>query len=449
MLLPSIDALHWTRHKPERVRAREPLAHEHNLRDALRHSPPVQWLGPSEHMFVAMRKFTAANVTRVMALEGNLTPSEIRTAMRILQTRHPLLRARIVDGPRPYFVHGAAPAPEVHVVERRGDAHFQRVLEEVLDSQINPEHGPHFSAHYVYGKKTRRSELILAMDHSLCDGVSMNSLCHELLEILAQRPLQAAQPQLPVLAELLPEIEPWKQLSSFSYSFANFAYIGMRRALQGKRPAARTSSYLVTSFGKQETKALIERARSEGTTVTGALMAAAAITLREREGEASQLAISVPVNLRPRITHRALSARHLGNYTSVAYLRAQNQGSFWPLARDLKEKLETTVGGERFLAAVKLIYSSGRRLVRGGRPPLAHAMISNSGLVPLQRDYGAFEVRAFYSATSAPMLSADFSFFCNTFDGSLTVNLLFSEETVSRQSAAQILAKVRAQLVAP
>ncbi len=395
---------------------------------------------------MAVRRFAAANVTRVMTLEGTLTAQDIREAMCLLQTRHPLLRARIVDGDVPYFEHNVAPLPQVHEVERRDDAHFHRVLERVLDTQINPEHGPHFTAHFIRSEHNAHAELILAADHAICDGMSMNSLCSELLDILAGRPLKPVQPVLPVLQDLLPEISRKKQALSFGHSFANFLRIGAERSLKGKRNAPETSAYLTASLSREQTARLMAEARKAGTTVTGALMGAVTVVLRNRPEATSELAVSVPINLRPRMTGRKLDARHLGNYTSVAYLRAPTRGELWSIARSMKQRLDETAEGERLLAAANLIYRMGRRFVRGGRPSLAHAMISNSGLVPITRDYGAFRVVAFHSATSAPMLSADFSLFCNTFDGALTLNLLFSEEAVSRKDAEQVLSDLLSQL---
>src|SRR3954453_13962819 len=65
-------------------------------------------LGASERMFAALHRATATNVTRVLLLEGTLRPAELERALRVLQSRHPLLRARIRDGQRPYFVHDQA-----------------------------------------------------------------------------------------------------------------------------------------------------------------------------------------------------------------------------------------------------------------------------------------------------------------------------------------------------
>jgi hypothetical protein len=44
------------------------------------------------------------------------------------------------------------------------------------------------------------------------------------------------------------------------------------------------------------------------------------------------------------------------------------------------------------------------------------------------------------------MLSADFSFFCNTFDERLSLNLVFSEELASRAEAEDVLESTRARL---
>ncbi|HEY6877969.1 MAG TPA: hypothetical protein VI299_08110, partial [Polyangiales bacterium] len=131
----------------------------------------------------------------------------------------------------------------------------------------------------------------------------------------------------------------------------------------------------------------------------------------------------------------------LGNYTSAVYFSADARADFWSNARAIKRQLAHQVSPARLLAASSLVYRTGSLFVRRRRA-LADAMISNSGLSPLARDYGAFRVLAFYSGTSAPMLSADYAFFCNTFDGRLTINLIHAPQQVTRERAQAVLERV-------
>ncbi len=194
---------------------------------------------------------------------------------------------------------------------------------------------------------------------------------------------------------------------------------------------ATSSAYLHHELSEAATARLVARARQERTTVTGALMAAVA---------RGRCALSLPIDLRRHL--HELSAEDLGNYTSASLLEAHTTGDFWRDARALKGALAEAVLPENLLAATSLVYRTGTLFVRRQRP-LAHAMISNSGVVPLARDYGAFRPVAFFSATSAPMLSADYAFFCNTLHGKLTLNLIYAPQVVSRAQALDTLARVR------
>jgi hypothetical protein len=449
-----------------RARGRAPtLAHPSSRASASSAPRPYavhrsQALGASEHLFVALRRFTPINVARVIALEGQLASRDVLAALRALQARHPLLRARIVDGDPPRFVYDDAPPLCLRSIVRRHDEHWREHLETLLNQPLASERGAAFEVHYLHtprpfdgragtaGETSERSELILVAEHAICDGVSMNNLCAELLELCARGTAKPARATLPVLERLLPAYSSWTRAVSFGAALARFGGLTLSRALFEERPWAGSSSYTFMELSAAETRALVQHARAEQTTVTGCLMSAVALTLQEVRPRAPRLAISVPINLRPRIPERALEPDDLGNYTSVAYLSAPRQGSPWDLARELKARLDRAASPERLLPAVGLIYRSGRAMVRPRKPPLAHAMISNSGVVSLRRDYGSFRPVAFRTATSAPMLSADFSLFCNTLHDRLTVNLIFSEEVVPRSAAEQVLARIRARLTA-
>jgi Condensation domain len=412
-------------------------------------TPPApelaQALGSSERFFVNMRKASPTNLARVVALEGTLPSQRVAWALRQLQVRHPLLRARISQGPRPHFVHNTlenVASLRLHSEARQDDQHWQRVLEARLNTRLPNVARPLLEVTHLVG--AQRSELVIVADHVICDGVSMNSLCAELLALCTQVVPRAPREVRPVLDDMLPGFSQWRRSRAFAGSLLRMARVKARRASESRRAAVSTA-YVQRELSEAETAALVANARAQHTTVTGALLAAVATTLRA-SARARPLAISVPVNLRPHLSAHALTPEDLGNYTSVAYLEAVPAGAFWALAGRLKVQLARTVASERLLAAASWIYRSGSLFVQRARTPLAHAMISNSGVVPLQRDYGAFRPVGFYSATSAPMLSADYSFFCNTLHGRLCLNLVFSPQRVSRGEAERVLASVRSLL---
>lgn len=407
-----------------------------------------QRLGASERFFVRVRAFTPINVTRVVALSTPPSPTAIQRALSALAARHPLLRAAVAEGTRPAFAHDSAAPITLTVVERRSEDHFQRVLEQVLNTPLAAQNGRLFAFFYVYTPGAQRAELILAGEHSACDGISMNQLSAELLQLAARGTPVQVKPVLPVLEDMLHSYPMSAQLTGVGSSLLRLARIALSRRRHEQRATPRTTAYAHVSFTRAETEALLARARSEGTSLTGLLMAALLSTLRAQRPELPRLALSVPINLRPRLARPGLSAENLGNYTSAAYLTSDARDGLWDLARTLKAELDREATGERLLASVPLVYRAGGLLVRQNARPLAHAMLSNSGQVPLRADYETFRAVGFYSASSAPMLSADLAVFCNTFDGRLTLNFLFAEEVMSRTTATELGAALQRTLVA-
>jgi len=412
----------------------------------LRTLPRFERLGVSEQFFVNLRRHTSTNLARVLVLEGAPTPRELQVALQQLQVRHPLLRVRIAEGLVPYYVHGEVPAPRLWVTERRSDTDYLDLLEHVLNTPLPARRGPLLEAHYVYCERTRRGELILVAEHVIGDGVSMNALCGELVALVARVAPSAPRQHRPVLEALLPRPAWPVRARSFAAALASFAQGALQRARHERHPrqAATTSAYAFAELDSAQTRALIAKAREQQTTVTGALMAAVAQAIRRLRRTSPRLALSVPVNMRPRLATHALSAEDLGNYTGVAYLSAEPGLGHWELARSLRAQLQRRT--DALPSAVPLIYRMGNRVLRAGRPPAAHAMISNSGVVDWGRDFGTLRVLAFRSATAAPMLSADFALFVNTFDGRLSLNLVFAEQVVTREEAGAVLARIRASL---
>jgi hypothetical protein len=410
----------------------------------------TQRLGSSERLFAAVRRYAPTNLVRGMALEGNLPPERIRAVLPLLQARHPLLNVRVEDGARPAYVGADGAEIALHVVKRRHSEHWRGVLERLLNTPIERRPGPLMELHYVYAAGQPRAELFVVCDHVICDGVSVNALCAELLGLCAGDSLGARQRPLPVLDGLVPAFGVVPRAFDFGRALASFLRAAVSRRAYERQAAGRTTRFLTCALTRAQTEALTARCRAEQTTLTGALMAAAADAVRTHRVTAPRLLLALPVNLRPHLPQHQLTPDDLGNYTNVAHLDAGGaDDEFWTSARALKGRLSQVATRRRLLAALSLTYRTGRFFVRPSRPPFSHALISNSGIAPLRRDYGAFRALDFFSANSAAMLSADFAFFCNTFEGRLRVNLVFLEEVVGVEVARRVLEALRAELALP
>ena len=405
-------------------------------------------MGASERLFHALHRFTPTNTARVIAIEGQLPVTRVREALAALQARHPILTACIASSGRPTLVPGRGPAIALHVIRRRDDEHFERVLEQLLNTPIAHAPGPLLEVHYLRAPDQGRAELLLVCDHIICDGVSLNALAAELLSLCAGAPDAPPRRALGPLDALLPRFSVRTQLAGFAVTLVRSLRMLLLRNVYERRRAGKTTRFVSKRMSRRATERLVARARAEHTTVTGALMAATLQALTELRVTSPRLALSLPVNLRPYLSEHAIESADLGNFTNVAYLEAPRAGALWPRARSLKQALMHATKPERLLAALVLTYRTGRLFVRASRPPLSHVLISNSGVVPFVSCSPSFRPVDFFSATSAAMLSADFGFFCNTLDGQLRINLVFLEEVVAPEVGLRMVERVAALLAA-
>lgn len=409
--------------------------------------PWSQPLGASELLFVRMRRFTPTNVIRAVSLQGTVDPVALRAALDALRDRHPMLRTLVVDGESPRFVHDAAPPVPIFVHGRENDAHVHALVRTLMRTPIPHEPGPLFQVHLLLDASTQSSELVVVGDHALCDGISMNALTAEIVETLAGASVAPPRPTRPVVEAMLPPADGWTRVASMAAALGRFARAGIVRRLVEPRRLGYSSSHVHVELDRETTEALVHRARRERTTVTGALLAAAALTVESRSRLASPASISIPINLRSRLASAALLPDDLGNYTNATYLCAASEGGAWARARILKRQLDEAMEDDASVISMPIVFRAAGRMLKERRPPLAHVMMSNTGTVPLRSRYGDLHVKSFLSATSAPMLTADFAFFCNTFDGRLFINLVHADELVTTDEARRVITEVAALLV--
>jgi hypothetical protein len=409
-----------------------------------------QRLGSSERLFAAIRRFAPTNLVRVIAIEGRLPPQRIRAVLPALQARHPLLNVRIEGGVRPAFVSAGVATLALRVIKRRDPEHWRSVLEQLLNTPIEQCPGPLLQLHYVYAATQPRAELLVVCDHVICDGVSVNALCAELLALCAGESVGPALRPLPVLDELLPPFGVVRRALDYGRALATFGRAAVLRRAHESRSAGRITRFLTSALTLEQTQALLARCHAEQTTLTGALMAASLRAIQTVRVTSPRLLLALPVNLRPHLPQHALTPDDLGNFTNVVHLDGDGgRDEFWSNARALKGSLAQVATSRRLLSSLGLIYRTGRLFVRRSRPPFAHALLSNSGIVPVRGEYGAFRAVEFFSANSASMLSADFALFCNTFERRLRFNLVFLEEVVEPRIAGQVLEALTAWLALP
>jgi NRPS condensation-like uncharacterized protein len=284
---------------------------------------------------------------------------DLRAALDVLQRRHALLRARIDPAPRPRFVFDVREPVPVRV----GAASYAAEAEEEANHRYGP--GPLARVALLPGEA---SEVLLGFHHALADATAAHALLGELAQLLGPRAAEARAR----LAQPLPSPEALRAYLPEGAGRAGFgerlrvAREVLRARKQGPAllpedapgPAGRTR-VLPRVVEPDALAALAARAKQEGTTVHGALCAAAMLAVRAevpREG-ALLLPVSSPVDVRGVLAHAPPDP--FGFYAAVAptYPRVAPDAPFWEVARDVRRRVQGMVE-QRAMLPLRAMFDS-------------------------------------------------------------------------------------------
>jgi Condensation domain len=355
-----------------------------------------RYLGPFEHLLWSASLWAPRHFAVAARIEGRILSSEALTnALRRVQRRHPALRATIgtADCGRPRFTATGAPIA-LSVVERVDDQSWKREAEGQLALPFTAACDPLLRAVLVQGETV--SDLILAVHHSIGDGVSAVYFVRDLLWALEGRPLQPLlpQPSCEHLAGSLSAVPPAPSKGTARETRLDLP----------DRP-------VLNSFemAPQEAQALATRCRQCGTTIQGALLAALLLS-GSGEGEIRCLA---PLSVRPLLP---AIQEDFGLYitSGLAVLDRNQPAAFWEVAKTAREQLlraldrrllQARAAGITALAAgnpaPKAAYEMFRRLAN------YQVVLSNLGTFPAsagESDFGVTAFRLMLNAELEPVL---------------------------------------------
>jgi hypothetical protein len=188
-------------------------------------------LGVFERALFISDRHNPFNVVCFLRLENPPEPGILPQALALLQDRHPLLKARIVNHRgRLWFEALEKPFVPFRLLDREGDGSWEARVESEMNTRLDPASGPLFRVVYYYGGQ--EGELLLTFHHAILDATSGMALLDELLAACAA--LQGGRaPDLPALP-VPPPVE-----AAFPPSF---------RGLRSGLPAAR---YALAQMGDE------------------------------------------------------------------------------------------------------------------------------------------------------------------------------------------------------
>lgn len=264
-------------------------------------------------------------------LASPVSPERLRRALVELQALHPLLTARIDrGGDRPTFRRDHALIPVRQV--RESDWQTEAAAEQARP--IDPEGSPLVRATLITDAgPTRASSVVLTFSHQISDGRGALLAVHDLVALLAGRKRRART--VPDAQE-----DHVQLLSSAGTPSAG----GLPADEEAPRPAAirpldaASPMIDVAELDDVTTGLLRAAARENGSTVQGALCAAAALEML-KDSPQEQVRINVPIDLRPLL---GLDDAVVNRFVATTVtLSATAEDDLWSLARRASMQLRS------------------------------------------------------------------------------------------------------------
>jgi NRPS condensation-like uncharacterized protein len=399
------------------------------------------------------------NIVGVLMLEGLPSPELLHQALNRLQERHPFLRVRLIqEGRSHYFQSGDIPAIPLQVIDRKSPDHWVSVAEEGLNHKFDHRLGPLMKCYYLTDGN-REGELILAAQHSIVDGVSIENLFHELLDLCVRMESNTNIEDYDPLEPLDP-VEHYfpDQFKGFQLSVKTLSYffnqmvdeVKYQLILRGKRkpPIDTAAKGRIILFHTPEelTSKLVARARKERVTLNSVVNAAVLLSVRRHlyhDTSMSYRYMSM-ADLRPYLVP-VPPMNEMGCFISpLRYTIAITaDDNLWSLSKKINTQInKSTRGGEKYLASVMgeqfLRMTFGLKRFR-----MCTTAISYGGASTRTRtEYGPYKIKTIRGFVSNFGLGPEFSGRVGLYDGELWWDMLYLDSDMDQRQAIAITEQI-------
>jgi Condensation domain len=338
-------------------------------------------------------------------VEGATTVEQWRDALEKVQKSQPLFSACIQkdedENTRPFFRSVVCGPIPLRVVDGAAGSSFEREIATEVFTSFDGKHAPLLRAVLIH--QPQHSVFILTAHHCIADGISMVFALRDLLRALSEE-----------------SIEPLPLLPSQEESF-RITRSSLREnppadspslppplpgppvtVLQASEPPRVESLQLDATL----TRAIIDHARKERTTVNSAVCAALNEAARTLHRSWKERPIRIMTNINTRNVADVGHASAMYFTSSVLLGSAESKPSFWESARSFSQSLSPARSIEALQAGAQLITSAVvRGLDIGGiiyflKHGVAHEIdFSNLGSFSFSDIFGALRLRSIWGSS--------------------------------------------------
>ncbi len=358
----------------------------------------------------------ACRVFLLLRLDGYVDADLITRSLQHLQRRHPRLRAAVFRDKKErlhYRFSELTPPIDCEITEYDGEESPWRDVARRLLLREFPATGPLAAVAVLRNASLCSSELLVALHHSIADGLSAIMLADDLLREYARLEAKSDAPSSPdltfVTVKRARTSAPWKARLKLVQRAIRLQQLEKRSdqtTLPANDDVATHSQWVHWVLSREETLRLIRSCRTEKTSLSGVLVAAVYCALAAiLPHDEVLLKCQIPFSVREALqtSSRSVTGEDLGCFVGIMsdLQKVSAQTDFWEAARIAHQSFETFQkgGGPALcynLAAVattqsfaraspKLLAATGKR---------ATLLITSYGVLNLKNTYGSLRPKA-------------------------------------------------------
>ncbi len=351
---------------------------------------------------------TAVNVVSSVTIKGGIRESDLHASLVKVQARHPLLSSNVWEDEAgiSYFVE-QHPIQRIRVrtVNRLTDQDWERESITECLTPFDTKKGP--LVRLVWLKSENISNLIFVGHHCLCDGRSILNIMDETLSLLGQPEMEiGTYKSFSSIQNFIPaEIRDSKVNKLKIQLFSKVVKLVLLAVTFKKEIKREKPFFLHWKLSQEESSVIIEKCKSEGSSIHYALSVAFLRGFKELETVKSHSRLYCAVDMRkflPEIEDNMLFA-----FPVMLGLNLPNKktAGFWNEVREFKKDLTKKI--EEMNVNALLLYSECLLPSLPGMTRYAKAdkgahdfTLSNMGKVSLSEKYGALEIESLQSPTT-------------------------------------------------
>jgi hypothetical protein len=391
-------------------------------------------LGTNEKVYWVLDQKNTTQFAVAAEIDGNATDNEWRQALDTVQNRHPNLSVYISGNE--YSTARFIPVDDckipLRIVNAASGESWNSILEEELSNPLDINIAPLARATLI--QQPSKSIFIFLSNHCIGDGMSVALLIRDVLTVLSGKTVEELLP-LPSLDELSgASLKETGNEKPDKFEQTKISLVPRTTVNVERRKLSRTL-----------TRKLIDRSKSERTTVHGALSAAIVLALKSKSDA------SLKENL-IRILHPLSARTTLGlgedfslllSIITLSYEPAPHQ-TFWDFAREVRQGIASTQTQEWLKAdtnATQGLFDSGLDLntVEGAlHQGTAHEiMLTNLGLLSFPSKFGPLQLKSLWGPVVLTPHPLAQTIGVATFNGELTLSLTSLAPTKSLLEAVE------------